>query len=182
MRMEESKKMGRPTKYKEEYDDIAFDLCTQGYTNDSLSSHFGVSYSTYRDWLLKHESFRTAVQLGKSKADQKVVDSIFRLATQQEPDIRAAKLWLRIRNNREFGDKSYTEFDFKTTGSFKEQGIEIYKQASEGKITIDEAVRLTTNLTNLAKLHEATELEERMQEVEKVIGVMPPAMNKNRMI
>ncbi|OED34531.1 hypothetical protein AB832_07485 [Flavobacteriaceae bacterium (ex Bugula neritina AB1)] len=157
------KKIGRPTKYREEYDEKAYSLCVDGHTNQSLAAAFGVSHSTFQDWMKNHESFRSAISAGKAEADLHVSKAVYDRACGSngcEFDYRCANFWLRNRNPKEFSDKPSPTFDFNPQKALKEQALEIYKQASEGKLTIDDASKLITALVSSIKIEEITEIKD----------------------
>ncbi len=76
----EKKGKGRPTKYKEEYNEQAYKLCLLGYSNKELGAFFRVSESTIDSWLNVHEDFLGAVTRGKDIADGEVVDALYKRA------------------------------------------------------------------------------------------------------
>lgn len=57
---------GRPTKYREHYPDIAYDLALTGiFFETDLAVAFGVPYGTLRNWKEDHPEFRAAVKKGE---------------------------------------------------------------------------------------------------------------------
>ena len=111
---------GRPTKYKPEFDDLAYKFALLGATNKEMAGFFDVAESTFDLWRIAHPKFSGAITRGKVIADSKVAESLYRRAlgyTHPEekiflnegriiradtlkhypPDTRAASLWLRNR-------------------------------------------------------------------------------------
>lgn len=72
---------GRPTLYKPEYAEMAFNICLLGSTDEDLASIFDVSESTITLWKNEHKEFYDALKRGKSEADAKVAASLFNCAT-----------------------------------------------------------------------------------------------------
>ena len=69
---------GRPTKYKEEYAEIAYNLClVLNATDSQLAEYFKVTESTINLWKLKHEKFSESLHAGKLGADMKVSKALF---------------------------------------------------------------------------------------------------------
>lgn len=71
---------GRPTKYRAEYDETAFNYCLLGATNEQLAEFFDVAVSTISLWMVEHESFSDAIKRGKAEADGKVSRSLYERA------------------------------------------------------------------------------------------------------
>ncbi|QHJ82642.1 MAG: hypothetical protein [Caudoviricetes sp.] len=63
---------GRPTKYKPEYDDIAYKLCLLGHTDAELGSFFEVDERTINNWKIEHPNFFQSLKKGKEIADMEV--------------------------------------------------------------------------------------------------------------
>lgn len=73
--------MARPTDYREEYAEQAYNYCLLGATNDELATFFDVHVSTIYQWKLDHESFSDALKRGKEMADARVARALFSRAT-----------------------------------------------------------------------------------------------------
>ena len=85
--------MGRPTKYKEEYVEQAYNLTLLGGDDSTLSRAFGVPESTINAWKVKHLAFRESLKNGKEKADASVGRSLYQRATgYSHPDVDI-KMW-----------------------------------------------------------------------------------------
>jgi hypothetical protein len=66
-------KGGRPSKYKPEYAEIAYRLCSRlGATNDMLAAAFGVDVDTIREWRAHNDEFSGACRVGKGETDNLV--------------------------------------------------------------------------------------------------------------
>ena len=74
------RKVGRPTEYKEEYNELAFNYALLGATNPELASFFGVSTATIGNWFNDYPKFLDAVKKGKEEADANVVKSLYKRA------------------------------------------------------------------------------------------------------
>jgi hypothetical protein len=73
---EEIQGQGRPTKYKPEYDNMAYLHCRKAGAKDSdLAELFNVAESTLNDWKLAHSSFRESLKKGKDEFDTDSVES-----------------------------------------------------------------------------------------------------------
>jgi len=120
---------GRPTKYKPEFDDLAYKFALLGATNKEMAGFFDVAESTFDLWRIGHPKFSGAITRGKVLADSKVAESLYRRALgythienkifqykgqiiraetikHYPPDTQAAVTWLRNRQPRLWRDKT----------------------------------------------------------------------------
>ena len=119
---------GRPTKYKKEYDELAYNYCLLGATDADLARFFSVSESTINLWKLEHSSFSESLKDGKYNADANVAKALYHRAlgyvhTEEKvfnnngdivtyntlkhypPDTGAAMAWLKNRQPDKWRDK-----------------------------------------------------------------------------
>jgi hypothetical protein len=143
---EEKNKGGRPTKYKEQYNDEAYELCLLGCTNKELAEYFGIDPDTIYEWQGTHGGFSESMKLGKLQADSKVAKGLYERATgcivvkeqivklrrgddeileiveikiELPPDVAAGKFWLNNRQPLKWKDKrEEKEDDNKFKGTF----------------------------------------------------------------
>ncbi len=142
-------KVGRPTKYKEEYAQQAFKYCLLGADNEKLAQFFEVSISSIDKWIKDHKEFSSAIKAGREDADALVAQSLYHRAlgyshketkvfcnqdgmvTEHDvtkhyaPDTRAAELWLRNRRPKKWNQKQ----DVNLSGD----GIEFHLHVPEPK-------------------------------------------------
>ena len=59
-------KLGRPTKYKRKFCQIAYDLLSKGYSKEALAGHLGISKQCLYEWVQIHIDFGDAVERGVS--------------------------------------------------------------------------------------------------------------------
>lgn len=71
---------GRPTLYKEEYNNIAYVLCLRGATDAELADAFDVDERTINNWKEAHEEFFQSIKKGKSYADAVIAQSLYERA------------------------------------------------------------------------------------------------------
>lgn len=71
---------GRPTKYRQEYNKLAYNYCLLGATNESLATFFEVTTSTVELWMVKYKRFSGAIKKGREEADALVAKSLFKRA------------------------------------------------------------------------------------------------------
>lgn len=112
---------GRPTKYKPEYNDLAFKFCLMGATDAKLAEFFDVTETTVNNWKIEYPSFFESIKAGREKADAEVAQSLYNRARgctvkedrevltdtgdkeiltttkQLPPDTAAAFIWLKNR-------------------------------------------------------------------------------------
>ncbi|UNM95942.1 helix-turn-helix domain-containing protein [Ignatzschineria rhizosphaerae] len=73
---EESRKVGRPTKYKEEYAEQAYRLSLLGMTDVQIAGFFEVHESTVYQWKIDYPEFSESIKRGKEIADIEVVEAL----------------------------------------------------------------------------------------------------------
>jgi len=77
---QETRPVGRPSKYKPEYIDLAFKFCLMGATNEKLAEFFDVSVSTVSLWMVEHEAFSDAIKRGRVQADGEIAHALYHRA------------------------------------------------------------------------------------------------------
>lgn len=122
--------MARPTAYKPEYVAQAQKLAALGATDIEIADFFEVDVRTIYRWKHDHDGFCQALNVGKSKADERVVNSLYQKAIGYEqeavkifmpagaenpvyapyrekiaPDTTAAIFWLKNRQPEQWRDK-----------------------------------------------------------------------------
>ena len=73
-------KLGRPSKYKEEYAEQARKLCLLGATDAKLADFFEVDEATINRWKHDFPEFCKSLKAGKMQADAEVAESLFNRA------------------------------------------------------------------------------------------------------
>ena len=130
-------KIGRPTEFKPEYVELAFNYVLLGAKDTQLADFFGVSEQTINTWKKKHPEFLESLKKGKEQADAEIASSLFHRAkgytiteereeeseggeggfsrkkvkqTKHIPtDTTAAIFWLKNRQPKLWRDKQETE-------------------------------------------------------------------------
>lgn len=74
------KSNGRPTAYRPEYDDLAYNYCLLGAKDTQLADFFGVTEQTINNWKKDHPSFFESLKKGKVQADAEVANALFNRA------------------------------------------------------------------------------------------------------
>ena len=77
----DKKPQGRPTRYKPEYDELAYNFCLLGATDAQMGEFFGVSEQTVNSWKKNHPTFLESIKSGKLQADALAAQSLFKRAT-----------------------------------------------------------------------------------------------------
>jgi len=83
---------GRPTDYREEYNEQAEKLCKLGATDKELADFFEVAESTINEWKLAHSEFSESIKKGKTLADANVADRLYQRAMGFEHDSEEIKV------------------------------------------------------------------------------------------
>lgn len=72
--------VGRPTKYKEEYNEQAYKLCLLGATDAKLADFFDIAESTLYEWKLEYPEFSESLKKGKLIADATIAEGLYNRA------------------------------------------------------------------------------------------------------
>ena len=122
------------SKYKPEYDELAYNYGLLGATDRQMAEFFGVCEATINNWKNDHPSFLESLNTSKAQADAMVAKSLFKRAlgvtiteekdesgtngsktttTTKEvpPDTTAAIFWLKNRQPEIWRDKKEVSFD-----------------------------------------------------------------------
>lgn len=141
-KMEITNRQGRPTLYKEEYNEKVVKLCRLGATDKEIADFFDIEESTLNLWKHAHPIFVESMKKGKIDADANVANSLYKRALGYEhpeddikqcegniiitptikrypPDSTAMIFWLKNRRSKEWRDK--TESDINMTVSLADQ-------------------------------------------------------------
>jgi hypothetical protein len=135
---------GRPTEYRQEYDDLVFRLCLLGAKDTEIAEILGVSEVTLNAWKTQHPDFLKSMTAGKHEADAAIAHSLYHRAKgyshaavkilqdkgspvivpyteHYPPDTAAASLWLRNRQPARWRDKVDLEHAGKDGGPIQTQ-------------------------------------------------------------
>lgn len=122
------KDKGRPTKYKPEFNELAYNYCLLGATDQDLAEFFKVCEATINVWKHEYPEFMESITRGKVIADMEVSKSLFKIANGFEyeetttgvgdkgginitnrryatPDFKAIRFWLMNRQSKKWRDK-----------------------------------------------------------------------------
>lgn len=111
---------GRPTKYKEAFNDQVFEMALLGLTDTQMATIIGVNQDTFNEWKKVYPSFSESLMRGKEDADGKVAKAMYKralgltiieealtkdgqivqLRKELPPDTPAAKHWLANRQRK----------------------------------------------------------------------------------
>ena len=132
---------GRPTKYKKEYDQLAYNYALLGATDETMAGYFEVTVKTFNNWKHDHPTFLQSLKAGKADSDAFVAKSLFGRATgftkketklaqvdgqftdskeidvEVIPDVTACIFWLKNRQPDLWRDRVETKQDITTTNT-----------------------------------------------------------------
>lgn len=137
---------GRPTKFKDEFVELAYNYCLLGATDKELADFFDVSEATINVWKHVHPEFLESLKKGKEQADALVAQSLFKRATGYEhdavkifndqgrpltvdyterypPDTTAAIFWLKNRQPSKWRDKQDVDLS-SSDGTMTPKGLD----------------------------------------------------------
>lgn len=123
---------GRPTKYKEEYNELVYKLSLLGATDREMADIIGVGEKTLNNWKEAHPEFLQSLKEGKENADANVANRLYQRAMGYEhpedkifndnglplivptikhypPDPTAAIFWLKNRQPQKWRDRKEHE-------------------------------------------------------------------------
>lgn len=72
---------GRPTEYREEFNEQAEKICNLGATDNEIADFFGVDVSTINRWKIRHPQFCESIKVGKENSDERVKRALYNKAT-----------------------------------------------------------------------------------------------------
>lgn len=147
---------GRPTDYKEEYNDQARKLCLLNATDKDLADFFGVKEKTINNWKEKHPKFLQSIKDGKEKADANVADRLYQRAVGYEhnseeikviegevvrvptrkiypPDTAAAFIWLKNRQRDKWRDRQEVEHSGHIDRNMSDEELDAIIRRATGK-------------------------------------------------
>ena len=116
---------GRPTDYRQQYNEQAYRLCLLGAIDEELAEFFHVTEQTINNWKRDYPEFFESIERGKLSADAEVAEALFKSATGQHiitedrlvggqlvtitkqipPDVAAQRLWLFNRRPNQWKNK-----------------------------------------------------------------------------
>lgn len=122
-------KVGRPSKFKHEFIEVASKAIALGATHAELAQQFQVDANTITDWIKSYPEFGRAIKNAKYHIDQTVVDALHKSATgfirryqeitkdgevveaeeQLPPNAAAMIFWLKNRQPDRWRDKRELE-------------------------------------------------------------------------
>lgn len=137
--MVEVNKGGRPTSYREEYNDLAYKYSLLGATDVEMAKFFDVSEVTLNAWKKEYPKFLKSLKDGKENADADIAKSLYhrakgyshadvdikvcngeivetQLVKHYPPDTGAAMAWLKNRQPSKWRDKVEQEITHKGSG------------------------------------------------------------------
>lgn len=130
--MASDNKVGRPTLYKEEYNERVYKLCLLGAKDTEIADFFDISEATLNNWKIEYPLFLESIKSGKVDADIKVANSLYNRALgydqktdkifqfqgepvivptveHVQPDTTAQIFWLKNRQPKQWRDKQEIE-------------------------------------------------------------------------
>ena len=128
---EEVNKGGRPTKYKEAFNDQVFEMALLGLSDSQMANILGITEQTFNNWKTEHPMFFESLTQGKENADGKVAKAMYKralgltiieealtkdgqivqLKKELPPDTPAAKHWLANRQRRLWANNGESTFN-----------------------------------------------------------------------
>jgi DNA-binding XRE family transcriptional regulator len=128
---DEPNKGGRPTKYKEAFNDQVFEMALLGLSDSQMANILGITEQTLNNWKTEHPMFFESLTQGKENADGKVARAMYKralgltiieealtkdgqvvqLRKELPPDTPAAKHWLANRQRKLWANNGESTFN-----------------------------------------------------------------------
>lgn len=138
------RKHGRPTDYREEYNDLAFKYCLLSAKDSELATFFDVDEATLNRWKIKYPTFRESLKEGREIADAYIGESLYQRAKgyshpetkafisdgkpvtvtvekHHPPDPTSMIFWLKNRQKEKWRDKREVEAEVKVSDLSEEE-------------------------------------------------------------
>lgn len=77
MSSDETRGIGRPTKYQAEYNELVYKLCLLGATDKEIAKFLDIAESTLNNWKIEYPDFMESITRGKEHADMEVAQMLF---------------------------------------------------------------------------------------------------------
>ena len=158
---------GRPSKYQDDFPEIAAGMCRMGATDRELANTFGVNVSTIFDWKHRYPLFAEALKNNKQITDTTVENALLKRAMGYEyeeeertfsmdaegkkigtaklkktkkqvaPDVTAQIFWLKNRKRAEWRDVRSNEITGQDGAPLKTENVVVYIP-SNGRVCTNE--------------------------------------------
>ena len=115
--------MGRPTLYREEFNQLAEDTLAKGYSLAVLAGECGVCLDTVKEWQNVHAEFSASIKRGRAKGARVWEDRLAKLADMNDGNVTAVIFGLKNRIPAVWRDKTETEHSGEVTVSRVERAI-----------------------------------------------------------
>lgn len=129
--IDEPNKGGRPTKYKEAFNEQVFEMALLGLSDSQMANILGITEQTLNNWKTEHPMFFESLTQGKEDADGKVAKAMYKralgltiieealtkdgqivqLRKELPPDTPAAKHWLANRQRKLWANNGESTFN-----------------------------------------------------------------------
>ncbi|MDO6706779.1 hypothetical protein [Photobacterium sp. 1_MG-2023] len=139
--------VGRKTKYKKDFDQLAYNYCLLGATDAKLAEFFDVSEQTINTWKKSHSSFLESIKKGKAQADAQVAASLFgRAVGYSHPEVKVATHEGKITDEKEY-NKHYPPDTTAAIFWLKNRQPEMWRDKQEVKHEGEMALKPVLNIT-----------------------------------
>ncbi len=160
-------------KYKgEPSDQIAYDVLSDGDGVPEVCKALDIGYNTYHNWAHTYPSFLDAIQRGRMVGaawwDRKAKEGLDKKNYNERLHLREVV----TRYQKEYSIDAKIDLPALIKAkTYTERADIVINALANSEITPEEGLKISQILMNGATLKEKTELEERLIEVEKSVGV-----------
>lgn len=129
---------GRPSEYDPKMNEMIFNYCLLGATDEEMSRFLEIDYATFQRWKAENQILRDTIKAGKEDADARVSNSLYckaigywkeeeetkvvslgagrgsevqtvKINRYYPPDTRAAEFWLKNRRMKDWRERQTVE-------------------------------------------------------------------------
>lgn len=169
---------GRPTKYKEEYDQAIIDFVRNYESHacfiEDMAEHFDVCIDTLHEWSRVHPSFSYAFSRAKDLAAAKFRRWGCEHMVLGKERTFNGKAWEFVQENldRAASNRRKKYKKLLSEGTHQEKVTKIAVELEDGQLELGEAERLVKIVKDERDISRATEAEERILKLEKSLGLL----------
>jgi len=158
------------TKYLDTMPAQLIAMFTEGKDRAHFCAHHSIANATFDIWLDKNPEFKEAYTIAQQKAKRWFLDVAQNHLIQEHDGAKLdSKLWSMLMRNRfEMTEHRKLKIEgLKIAKNFQEQMQSILDELAKGNLTASEAQQLSKLVETGVAIHEHTELEKRVGEIEK---------------
>jgi len=163
------KKIGRPSKYKVEYDEEIIVLASATIKNHMyrIAAMWDVCVETLHEWRRVHKTFSEAYARARGFQNAFLIDLVINSSTDRNSNAQALNILILQLGNMAKDRQLMLEIEGDT---LSEQAQSIIKNLRGGKMTASEFSSVMSGISTASKIDEVTELRDKVKQFEELEG------------